>query len=59
MDDILEIINKWQADNLTQHPTQVDATESIKCTDKEEQEINTLINKLRKEEVAIELLVYR
>ena len=62
VDDILEIVNKDQVDNLTDHLNQTDPTDSIKFTYEKESNnsipfLDTLI--VRKPDGSIKLLVYR
>ncbi|XP_072025294.1 uncharacterized protein [Amphiura filiformis] len=62
VDDILEIVNKEQVDNLTDHLNQSDPTGNIKFTYEKEQEgtipfLDTLI--VRKADGSVKLLVYR
>ncbi|XP_072048748.1 uncharacterized protein [Amphiura filiformis] len=62
VDDILEIVQKDQVDNLTDHLNQIDSTENIKFTYEKEHEgtipfLDTLI--VRKPDGSVKLLVYR
>ena len=62
VDDILEIVNKDQVDNLTDHLNQTDPTDSIKFTYEKESNnsipfLDTLI--VRKPDGSVKLLVYR
>ena len=62
VDDVLEIIKKGEAENLTAHLDQIDPTGSIKFTYEEEQEgsiafLDTLIT--RKQDGTTKLSIYR
>ena len=62
VDDILEIIQKGETENLTQHLNQIDPTGSIKFTYEEEQDgripfLDTLI--IRKPDGTTKLCIYR
>ena len=62
VDDILEIVNKDQVDNLTDHLNQTDHTDSIKFTYEKESNnsipfLDTLI--VRRPDGTVKLLVYR
>ena len=62
VDDILELVNKNQVDNLTDHLNQCDPTGNIKFTYEKEQDssipfLDTLI--VRKPNGSVKLLVYR
>ncbi|XP_072033415.1 uncharacterized protein [Amphiura filiformis] len=62
VDDILEIVQKDQVDNLTEHLNQSDPTENVKFTYEKEHEgtipfLDTLI--VRKPDGSVKLLVYR
>ncbi|XP_072017458.1 uncharacterized protein [Amphiura filiformis] len=62
VDDVLEVIKKGEAENLTAHLNQVDPTNSIKFTYKEESDnsipfLDTLITK--KDDGSLKLCIYR